>query len=179
VRAFGNEPAGGVEVVPVEDEETIEIPGTTLRAIHTPGHAPDHLCFVMDRWLFAGDNVLGEGTSVIAPPEGSMSAYLRSLRRLRELPIDNLLTGHFRPLDDAHGVLDRYIAHRLEREQLIVDALRAGATTPDEIVAIAYKDTPDYLHPVARYSTLAHLEMLEEEGRVERLPGAWRLRVVE
>jgi glyoxylase-like metal-dependent hydrolase (beta-lactamase superfamily II)/8-oxo-dGTP pyrophosphatase MutT (NUDIX family) len=179
VRAFGNEPAGGIEVVPVADEELIEIPGTTLRAIHAPGHAPDHLCFVMDQWLFAGDNVLGEGTSVIAPPEGSMSAYLSSLRRLRELPIENLLTGHFRPLDDAHAVLDRYIAHRLGREQLIVDALRAGATTPDEIVAIAYRDTPDYLHPVARYSTLAHLGMLEEQGRVERLPGGWRLRVVE
>jgi glyoxylase-like metal-dependent hydrolase (beta-lactamase superfamily II)/8-oxo-dGTP pyrophosphatase MutT (NUDIX family) len=176
VRAFGQEPAGGMDVVPLEDEEEIEVPGTTLKALHTPGHASDHLCFLMDRWLFAGDNVLGEGTSVIAPPEGSMSAYLKSLRRLRELPIENLLTGHFRPLDDAHRVIDRYIEHRLEREQLIVDALRSDATSLDEIVASAYSDTPKELHPVARHSALAHLEMLEEAGRVERLPGESRLK---
>jgi glyoxylase-like metal-dependent hydrolase (beta-lactamase superfamily II)/8-oxo-dGTP pyrophosphatase MutT (NUDIX family) len=175
VRAFGQEPAGGVDVIPVEDEEVIELAGTAVTALHTPGHASDHLCFLMDRWLLAGDNILGEGTSVIAPPEGSMSAYLRSLRRLRDLPIENLLTGHFRPLDDAHAVIDRYIAHRLDREQLIVKALRSDATSLDEIVASAYSDTPKELHPVARHSALAHLEMLEEEGRVEALPDAWRL----
>jgi glyoxylase-like metal-dependent hydrolase (beta-lactamase superfamily II)/8-oxo-dGTP pyrophosphatase MutT (NUDIX family) len=175
VRAFGQEPAGGVDVIPLEDEEMIELPGATLTALHTPGHASDHLCFLMHRWLFAGDNVLGEGTSVIAPPEGSMSAYLSSLRRLRDLPIENLLTGHFRPLDDAHAVIDRYIEHRLEREQLIVEALRSDATSLDEIVASAYSDTPKELHPVARHSAIAHLEMLEEEGRVEALADAWRL----
>jgi glyoxylase-like metal-dependent hydrolase (beta-lactamase superfamily II)/8-oxo-dGTP pyrophosphatase MutT (NUDIX family) len=179
VRAFGDDPAGGVDVIPLKDGESIELPGTTLKALHTPGHAPDHVCFMMDRWLFAGDNVLGEGTSVIAPPEGSMRAYLESLKRLRALPIENLLTGHFRPLDDAPAVLDRYIEHRREREKSIVEALRAGASSEDEIVGRAYADTPEYLHPVAHYSALAHLEMLEEEGRVERLPDGWRLRVVE
>jgi len=116
---------------------------------------------------------------VIAPPEGSMSQYLDSLRRLRALDIENVLTGHFRPLDDAHGVLDRYIAHRLEREQRIVAALTNSPATLDQIVANAYSDTPEYLHPIARHSATAHLEMLEEEGRVEKLPDAWRLRVVE
>jgi ribonuclease/clavin/mitogillin len=95
------------------------------------------------------------------------------------LPIENVLTGHFRPLDDAHAVLDRYIAHRLEREQLIVDALADGATSLDQIVTNAYSDTPESLHPIARHSALAHLEMLEEENRVEKLPDAWRLTVVE
>jgi endoribonuclease LACTB2 len=108
-----------------------------------------------------------------------MSAYLDSLRRLRDLPIENILTGHFRPLDDAHGALDRYIAHRLERERKIVAALARGPTGLDQIVANAYSDTPEYLHPIARHSALAHLEMLEEESRVKKLPGAWRLMVVE
>jgi glyoxylase-like metal-dependent hydrolase (beta-lactamase superfamily II)/8-oxo-dGTP pyrophosphatase MutT (NUDIX family) len=179
VRAFGSEPAGGEEVVPVSDGEVIDLPGTILTALHTPGHATDHLSFVMDRWLFAGDNILGQGTSVIAPPDGSMRDYMRSLRRLRELPVENVLTGHFRPLDDAHTVIDGYIQHRLEREQMIVDVLQDGPTGLDEIVARAYEDTPEYLHPIARYSATAHLEMLEETGRVERMPDAWGLRVVE
>lgn len=178
VRAFGTEPAGGVEIIPLQDGETLDLAGTTLTTHFTPGHAPDHVCFQMDRWLFAGDNVMGEGTAVISPPEGSMSDFLDSLRKMRELPVEHLLTGHFRPLDDASGVLDRLIEHRLDRERRVVEALDAEPKSIEEIVAAAYSDTPEELHPIAVHSALAHLEMLAEAGRTERLPEGWRLKVV-
>lgn len=179
VRAWGPEPAGGIEVDPIENGESIEVPGARLVAMHTPGHAPDHLCFHMDEHLFAGDNILGEGTSVIAPPDGSMSDYLQSLRRLRALPVKRILTGHFRPLDDAHSVIDDYVEHRQQRERLIVEALAPEPRAIAEIVERAYSDTPEHLHSIAQYSALAHLEMLEANGVAEQLPDGWRLKVIE
>ena len=175
VRAFGSEPAGGVAVDPVTDGELLSLDSAQLETLHTPGHASDHLSFYVRgaASLFAGDNVLGEGTAVIAPPDGNMTSYLRTLRRLRSLHIDRIYTGHFRTLDGGEAILDGYIAHRLERERKILEALVTEPSELDEIVTRAYSDTPVELHPIARYSTLAHLEKLEAEDRARRVDNRW------
>lgn len=168
LRAFGDRPAGGVEVRGVADREVIAAGKTRLSAWHTPGHAPDHLCFLLEgpRSLFAGDNVLGEGTAVIAPPEGNMRDYLASLERMRGLGVGRIYPGHFRPVEDGPAVIDAYLAHRAQREEAILEAVGEPAGL-DEIVARVYADTPSHLHPVAAYQVLAHLELLEGRGAVE------------
>lgn len=169
VRAHGDQPAGGVTVRPVEDGEAIPIGDNTLRALYTPGHASDHLCFHLEEAasLFAGDNILGEGTAVIAPPDGNMAAYLMSLRRLRDLHIDRIFPGHFRPLDGGRAVIEGYLAHREQRRQAVLAAIAAGGSTPEEIVSVVYADTPEHLHPVALLQVKSMLELLEEEGVIE------------
>lgn len=176
-RAFGDADAGGVPVRPLADGEIVEVAGADLRALHTPGHASDHLCFLFEgpASLFAGDNILGEGTAVIAPPDGDMRAYLDSLRRLRGLNIDRIYPGHWRPLDGGRDVIERYIAHRKEREAAILTALEDGAATIEEIVARVYTDTPAQLHPIARFQALAHLQMLEDDDEVTRMGERWSL----
>ena len=168
VRAYGDRPAGGVDVTPVSDGEALGIGDNTLRALYTPGHASDHLCFHLEEAasLFAGDNILGEGTAVIAPPDGNMGAYLTSLRRLRDLHIDRIFPGHFRPLDGGRAVVEGYLAHREQRRQAVLAAVTAGASTPEEIVSIVYADTPEHLHPVAVLQVKSMLELLEEQDVV-------------
>jgi len=177
VRAFGPDQAGDAEVDPISDGDVIKAGGARLVTLHLPGHAADHLCWWMDgaATLFAGDNVLGEGTAVIAPPEGNMSDYLRSLHRLLELHIDRIYPGHFRWLDGGREVVRGYIAHRVDRERKVIDALLVGQSSVEDIVARAYTDTPKHLHPIAAYSVLAHLEMLEAQGKVERRKDLWTL----
>ena len=181
VRAFGDEPAGRAPVVPLVDGEVIDAGNASLRALHTPGHALDHLCFYLEgaASLFAGDNVLGEGTAVIAPPDGNMRDYLASLRRLRELHIDRIYPGHFRPLDGGAAVIDGYLAHRARRRAAVLDAVSAEARSVEDIVAVVYRDTPAHLHPVAAYQVLAMLEMLEEDGEVTASGGNWRIAAVD
>jgi glyoxylase-like metal-dependent hydrolase (beta-lactamase superfamily II)/8-oxo-dGTP pyrophosphatase MutT (NUDIX family) len=177
VRAFGNAPAGGVAVEPMGDGDQIAVGGGSLRALHTPGHASDHLCFLLEKTksLFAGDNILGQGTAVIAPPDGNMRDYMRTLERLRELDLERIYPGHFRPLDGGLAVVEEYIAHREERKSRVLSALGDDGASIDEIVARAYSDTPEHLHPVARYQTMAMLELLEEDGRVLHSGERWRL----
>jgi glyoxylase-like metal-dependent hydrolase (beta-lactamase superfamily II)/8-oxo-dGTP pyrophosphatase MutT (NUDIX family) len=176
VRAFGPVPAGETEVVPAVDNERISVGSVGLTALHTPGHASDHMCFLFEdaASLFAGDNVLGEGTAVIAPPDGNMAEYIATLERLRAMDIDRIFPGHFRPLHGGAAVIDGYLAHRVEREAKILDALGSEPRDLDEIVAAAYSDTPVELHPVARFSALAHLDKLDSEGRAERVDDLWR-----
>lgn len=174
VRAFGEEPAGDAEVKPLADGETLA-GSARLVALHTPGHASDHVCFFFEdaTSLFSGDAILGEGTAVIAPPDGDMKAYLATLRRLASLRIGRIYPGHWAPLDGGVAVIERYLAHRLEREASIESALAEAPATVEEIVARVYVDTPPHLHPIAAYSVLAHLEMLEEAGRVRRENERW------
>lgn len=176
VRAFGPEPAGGVLVEPLADGDRIEVGGGELRAVHAPGHASDHLCFLLAdaAGLFAGDNVLGEGTAVIAPPDGNMRAYLQSLRRLRELEFDRIFPGHFRPLDGGRAVIDGYLDHREERRREVLAALRSGRGTPEEIAAAIYTDTSPDLLPVAVVQVRAMLEMMEEDGTVKLEEQRWK-----
>ncbi|MDQ4095726.1 MAG: MBL fold metallo-hydrolase [Actinomycetota bacterium] len=175
VRAWGDGRAGGCEVRPLLDGEVLEFGGGVLETVFAPGHAADHVCFwlAQENALFAGDNVLGEGTSVIAPPDGDMKAYLDTLRRLEVLGPRRIYPGHFRPLDDGVAVLRHYQQHRKEREVKILAALADGPATLEEVVTRAYDDTPVELHPAAQMSALAHLDALESEGRVGRAGEHW------
>jgi ribonuclease/clavin/mitogillin len=158
----------------IEDHDLIELRGGVgwrLRALWTPGHARGHLCFYEERTgtLITGDLVVGMGTVVIAPPEGNMRDYLASLQRLLALPrLTALFPAHGPSLIDARGKIEEYIAHRLEREAKIVNAMSEGARAIPEIVQAVYTDVPEARHQLAACSVLAHLEKLEAEGRVRR-----------
>jgi len=175
VRAYGGDPAGGTGVVPLGDGDRIEVGGVILEALHTPGHARDHLSFYLRdaASLFSGDNILGEGTAVIAPPEGNMQAYLASLERLRRLHIDRIYPGHFRPLDGGASVIEGYLQHRAARRDAVLQALRSGARSPEEIVGVVYADTPEHLHPVAVLQVSSMLDLLHSEGEVIREQHRW------
>ena len=139
-----------------------------LVAVHTPGHASNHLCWLLgdERLLFSGDHVMDGSTVVIAPPDGDMGAYLVQLRRLRRLGLAAIAPGHGRLITDPDDRLGGYLAHRLEREHQIEAALNAaGEVTVEELVRAIYVGTPEALLPVARYSVWAHLRKLALEGR--------------
>src|SRR5439155_21794118 len=127
--------------------------------------------------LFAGDMVAGEGTVVIAPPDGDMRAYLDSLRRLRDLRPALILPAHGPPLADAGAVLTHYIEHRLQREEQVLRALRdrPEGTTAEGILPVVYSDVDPVMHPVAILSLTAHLEKLVAEGRVVAGAAGYRL----
>lgn len=135
-----------------------------FRAVATPGHSADSVCLVAGRACFTGDTVLGTGSVFIAPGEGSLSAYLESLRRLRELELDVLCPGHGPYVRDPAAKLDEYVSHRLERERRLLDALAAGLRTRDELLDSAWSDVPPGLRPAAALTLEAHLEKLAEEG---------------
>jgi glyoxylase-like metal-dependent hydrolase (beta-lactamase superfamily II) len=143
-----------------------------LTAFATPGHATDHLAFVAGTACFSGDAVLGEGSVFIAPDPGALSGYLAGLRRLRELPLEVLCPGHGPPVWDVAAKLDEYIAHRLERERRLLDALERGLRSTDELLDDVWSDVPAALRPAAAVTLAAHLDKLDEEGRLP--PGVQR-----
>ena len=153
---------GGVEVVrPSGDGEV-----GPFSTIATPGHSPDHVCLLLGTTLFSGDTVLGAGSVFVAPGEGSMSAYLDSLRRLMELEIGTICPGHGPVVDEPQAKLREYLEHRLEREQALLDALERGLRTHDELLDAAWSDVPAELRYPARITLEAHLEKLADEGRL-------------
>jgi glyoxylase-like metal-dependent hydrolase (beta-lactamase superfamily II)/8-oxo-dGTP pyrophosphatase MutT (NUDIX family) len=174
VRAWGGSEIDGMPVIPLMDGEVIACGDAQLRVVYTPGHSSDHVCLLLDDVLFSGDAILGEGTAVIAPPDGNLDDYLASLRRLRSLPLNRILPGHFRSIDNAHGVIDDYLAHREERHRAILDVLQAADSTVEQIVETVYADTPSDLHSLAALTVLAHLEMAERHGRARRTGKKWR-----
>ena len=156
------ERSGGAPVLlPREGEEI-----GPFRALATPGHSPDHVCLVAGRVCFTGDTVLGTGSVFISPGEGSLSDYLDSLHRLRELDLQVLCPGHGPYVWDPRAKLDEYIEHRLDRERRLVEALDAGLRTRDDLLDHAWSDAPAVLRPAAALTLQAHLEKLAEEGRL-------------
>jgi glyoxylase-like metal-dependent hydrolase (beta-lactamase superfamily II) len=135
-------------------------------AIPTPGHAPDHLALVAGPVCFTGDAVLGTGSVFVAPGPGSLAGYLAALRRLRALPLEVLCPGHGPPVDDPAAKLDEYLAHRLDRERRLVDALARGLRSEDELLDDVWDDAPPDLRFAAGVTLRAHLEKLSEEGRL-------------
>jgi hydroxyacylglutathione hydrolase len=168
-----NDPRLPVPVEPLADGAVLREDGVTLHAIHTPGHASDHLCFYLEeeRALFSGDLILGGSTTVIPPDDGDLGDYLASLRRVLGLDVQRIYPAHGPVLEPARPVIEGYIAHRLTREAQILDTLGAGVETVPEIVARVYQEVAPALHPVARLSVLSHLAKLEREGRIARRPG--------
>ena len=150
VFAYGNGIGDGDELVP------------GMVCVHTPGHAPDHLCFWYPEsgTLLSGDLIAGSGSIMIAPPEGDLAAYMASLKKVRALSPGRILPGHGPEVPDAVAKIEEYLAHRREREGLIMSALEKGASTVDEVVALAYGDTPLRMRPYAKLAARAHLGKL-------------------
>jgi glyoxylase-like metal-dependent hydrolase (beta-lactamase superfamily II) len=133
-----------------------------LRVLALPGHSDDHLAFVAGRAGFTGDAVLGEGSVFVS---SELAAYLDGLRRLRSLDLAVLCPGHGPPVWDVRARLDAYIAHRLWREQRLLEALQRGLVDEDELLDFAWPDAPAALRPAAALTLRAHLEKLRAEGR--------------
>ena len=147
-----------------------------LEAIATPGHTREHVCyFTSDDDLFTGDTILGEGSTAIFPPDGNMGDYIRSLEKLRERNPRRIFPGHGPTRDDAIALIDEYIAHRMQREQQVIDALRAGAHTIREMRGRIYRELDERLHGAAEVQIYAHLIKLQDEGRVDAREGAYYL----
>lgn len=133
-----------------------------LVAVHTPGHAPDHLCFwdPASRVLLSGDLIAGRGSIMVAPPEGNLEAYIASLKRVQALSPAHILPGHGPEVTDAAAKIEEYVTHREEREARVVAALRSGASSVEEIVALAYDDVPPRMRRYADLAARAHLQKL-------------------
>ena len=168
----------------ITEGDVVDLGDLPLRALHTPGHASDHLCYLVEdggRLLLSGDHVMGGSTVVIAPPDGDMAAYLASLERLRaERPaIDAIVPGHGPVMGEADAVLMGYLDHRLARERAVLAALEARReATIEELVEDVYTDVPEALHPIARFSVWAHLRKLRDDGRAsseepDSVSGGW------
>ncbi|MGH7704377.1 MAG: MBL fold metallo-hydrolase [Candidatus Dormibacteria bacterium] len=159
--------------LPLHDGDRLLVGDSALLAVHTPGHASDHVCFFDEesRVLFTGDHVLQGSTSLVVPPDGDMAAYLESLERTRGLGASRLLPGHGEPIEDAEAAIRELVAHRLAREQQILGLLRRGPATAPELVPAVYPGYPDAVLKMAAGTLQAHLEKLEREGRARRLPG--------
>jgi glyoxylase-like metal-dependent hydrolase (beta-lactamase superfamily II)/8-oxo-dGTP pyrophosphatase MutT (NUDIX family) len=158
--------------------QVIDIGGHVLRAIHTPGHASNHVCYLLEdeRLLFTGDHIMQGSTVVINPPDGDMIAYLASLSELKALGVDYLAPGHGFLMDNPHRVIDRLLAHRLQRERKVLEALnKRGSATIEELLPFAYDDVPVQRHAMASRSLLAHLYKLETEQRAAETGTRWAL----
>jgi len=163
---------------PIVDGARLDAGDTSVVAVHTPGHAPDHLCFWHEetRSVFCGD-LAQKGTTVFIPAgaSGDVAAYLASLERILALNPSRLCPAHGPIIDDPASLLRHYIAHRQEREAQILDALHQGDTRAEAVVARLYRGLADVLIPRARDTVTAHLEKLEREGRVHRRDDAWHI----
>jgi endoribonuclease LACTB2 len=161
----------------IEDGELVELegdPSISLRAMHTPGHTRGHLSFYDERAgaLLTGDNVVGVGSVLIDPEEGSVRDYLASLERYRHLPrLVALFGGHGPAVGSPRAKIEEYVAHRHKRERDILAAVREGAGTTSEVVARAYTDVHPKMHALAERAVAAHLLKLEEDGLVRRDAG--------
>jgi glyoxylase-like metal-dependent hydrolase (beta-lactamase superfamily II) len=164
------------------DGDVIEATEYHLVALHTPGHASNHLCFLLpeERTLFTGDHIMQGSTVVISPPDGDMKAYLESLERLKTIKprLRAIAPGHGHLIQNPTAVIDEYIAHRIAREEQVLGALRAaGTATIPELVATIYTDTPVAMHGWAARSVWAHLRKLAQEGQAtgEGLDDRWSI----
>lgn len=145
--------------------ETLHIENTNLEVIATPGHTNEHVCFLTAEGdLFTGDTILGEGTTAIFPPDGSMRDYIRSLQTLRARNPKRIHPAHGPTRDDAIALIDQYIDHRLQREREVLAAINAGAKTVEDMRARIYPDLDERLHRAAEIQIRAHLIKLEEDG---------------
>jgi glyoxylase-like metal-dependent hydrolase (beta-lactamase superfamily II) len=158
--------------VPLADGQTLQGGGWALTALHTPGHAPDHLCFALSgtRALFSGDHVMGWNTSVVAPPEGRMGDYIRSLELLTKRDDAVYFPGHGGQVEEPQRLVKAYLLHRRMREQSILECIGDGTNTARAIVPVIYRDLDPKLVKAATLSVLAHVEHLLERGLVRYEP---------
>ncbi len=161
----------------LDDGARLETPEFTLEAIHTPGHASNHLCFrhTAANWILTGDHIVDGSTVVIDPPDGNMRDYLDSLNKIRNRRPSALLPGHGELIIDPGRVIDGIIEHRLARERQVRQALLAWpGSTAAELVPRVYTDVPERLHGWAERSLLAHLYKLAHDGIAAERDGRWQ-----
>ena len=150
----------------LDDGEVFQEEEFSIEVVHTPGHASNHLCFILkeEKLIFTGDHIMNGSTVVIGPPDGNMKQYIQSLEKLKEYDIEKIAPGHGELLEKPHEVADWIINHRLEREKKVFQALQeATKGTPDTLVEKVYDDVDSSLFPIAKASLLAHLIKLEED----------------
>lgn len=151
----------------------------TLRAIHTPGHASNHLCFYLEEeeLLFTGDHIMEGSTVVIMPPDGDMLAYVNALRDLKQLSLRHLAPAHGHLITRPTDIIEGLIQHRQMREDKTLEKMhQLGPCTLETLTPAVYDEVPTFLHGLARMSLLAHLLKLEQEGRIEQQDQHWRIR---
>ena len=159
------------------NDDVVDCGTFKLRAIHTPGHASNHLCYLLEGagLLFTGDHVMQGSTVVISPPDGDMYEYFASLNKLSTYEISAFAPGHGHVIERPREEVVKLINHRLKREQMVVDALtQAKVATLDELVPVVYADVSPKLHVPARRSLHAHLLKLARDGRVAESGERWR-----
>ena len=155
----------------VSGGEVLRIDDMDVEVIATPGHTNEHVCYLTSEGdLFTGDTILGAGTTAIFPPDGHMGDYIRSLQTLRARNPKRIHPAHGPTRDDAVALIDEYIAHRLERERQVLDAIAAGAQSVSELRARIYPVLDERLHRAAEIQLTAHLTKLREEGAISGSP---------
>ena len=160
--------------------DIVKIEGASFRAIHTPGHVSNHLCYLLEeqKLLFTGDHVMQGSTVVIGPPNGSVRAYFDSMEKVSKLDVAAFAPGHGHLITTPQDEVRKLVAHRLKREDKVADALRRKSPgTLEELVALAYDDVSPKIHPVAQRSLHAHLIKLVEDGRAREDAGRWSLKL--
>ncbi len=164
------------------DGEVVACGEFQIRLLHTPGHASNHLCFLLEEEgiLFTGDHILEGTTPVILPPDGNMGHYLECLRRLQWMSLRVLAPGHGRLMEEPQVVIETLLRHRLRREAKVFGSLvamsdLARGVTLEELTPQVYDDVPAHLWPWAQRTLLAHLLKLEEDGKVARTGERWHV----
>ena len=160
-----------------EDGHSFQVDGDTLRVIASPGHAPDHVTFWLEETgiLFSGDTILGQGSTLIAPPEGDMAAYMNSLAAMQQLRPRLIAPGHGPIVTDPRAKFEEYIRHRREREEQLLQVLAQRPAGEEELVSGVYTDVDPALHSLARGSVQAQLAKLVAEGKVIQSGNLYRL----
>ena len=154
----------------LNDKDIIETDEYTLEVIHTPGHASNHLCFLIKdtKCLLTGDHIMDGSTVVIGPPDGNMKSYINSLEKLLDFDIDCFAPGHGNYIHEPEKTIQSIIRHRLTRERKALRKLgEAGISSLDKLTKLVYDDVSEMLHPIAKYSLEAHLLKLIDEKKVK------------
>lgn len=177
---YGHAQLPGVQH-PLADDATVAVGGFQVRALATPGHTPEHHCYLLEetRTIFCGDLMAGSGTVVVGSGEGELIAYLGSLRRLLALGPERILPGHGPPMEDPAAKIREYLDHRQLREDQILAALLHSPRSIAELRAAIYTDVPSGLASAAENNIRTHLLKLRTEGRVAESGGRYRVLRVE
>lgn len=150
------------------DGDEVEVGPVRFKAIHTPGHLSNHLCYsIEDAAVFTGDMIMGWATSMVSPPDGDMTDFMASLEKLQALDATVFYPGHGHPIADPAGMIEWQTKHRYDREASIIRALQTGPKTPAKITELVYTDVSAKLYPAAKRNVLAHLLGLVAQGRAE------------
>ena len=156
--------------VQIEDDDCVAGEHWTLRAIRTPGHVDNHVCYLLEEEgvVFAGDHIMNGSTVVIVPPGGNMADYIASLKRLLDYDVQTVAPGHGDLILDCRAEVEKLVRHRLLREAKVARALAPAPQSLDTLVVSVYDDVDPAMHEWAKLSLLAHLIKLESEGLTVR-----------